>query len=66
MAGPFTAAITSLRTSHAGGSNGDAVNDASGTANASDPIDMSAPELNARPAPVTTTTRTWSSASHDR
>ena len=66
IAWPFIAAITGLRTSHAGGRTGDDVNGRalpSGAANVSAPGVRSAPAQNASPAPVTTTTRTSSSAS---
>jgi hypothetical protein len=65
MAWPLIAAMTGLRTSHAGGCTGEAVKlSPCGAANVSPPGSMSAPAQKARPAPVTTTARTPSSSSH--
>ena len=66
-AGPFTAAITGLRTAKAGGRTGDEVNAREdGAANVSAAGLKSAPAQNAVPAPVTTTARTVSSSSQRR
>ena len=64
---PLTAAITGLRTSHAGGVTPAALNDPSSRrSKVVPPEPMSAPAQKAGGVPVRTTARTSSSASHDR
>ena len=63
---PFTAAITGLRTFHAGNSTAAALNDDPWAENVSPPLVMSAPAQNAGGVPVSTTARTSSSASARR
>lgn len=65
---PLTAAITGLRNSNAAGVIGEAVKAPSpaGASNGLAPPEKSAPAQKARPAPVSTMTRTSSSSSHSR
>ncbi len=64
---PFIAAMTGFRTFHGGKVTGSALKPVpSCLANVSAPADRSAPTQNVGPAPVKTTARTSSRASHSR